>query len=71
MNRSIDAEQIDRTLSHLAQLRHQCCPEHVDVLDHLRPAWLAADTWDIVLEDIELQRYSARVSDRRLRLVRV
>ena len=74
MNRSIDAEQVERTLSHLAQLRHQCSPEHIDVLENLRPAWLAADTWDIVLEDFEVQRYSAhasgaRASGGRLRLV--
>ena len=69
MNRSIDAEQVDHTLSHLARLRHQCSPEHMDVLENLRPAWLAEDTWDIVLEDVEVQRYSARARGGRLRLV--
>ena len=69
MNRSIDAEQVERTLSHLARLRHQCTPEHFDVLENLRPAWLAEDTWEIVLEDVELQLYSARASGTCLRLV--
>lgn len=69
MNMDIDAEQVEHTLSHLAKLRHQCSPEHMDVLENLRPAWLAEDTWDIVLEDFEVQRYRARAGTGRLRLV--
>ena len=60
MNMGIDAEQVEHMLSHLAQLRHQCNPEHMDVLESLRPAWLEVNTWDIVLEDFEAQRYSDR-----------
>ena len=62
MNMSIDAKQVEQTLSHLAQLRHQCHPEHMDVLESLRPAWLGVDTWDIVLEDFEAQRYGDRAT---------
>lgn len=60
MNTTIDAEQVEHMLSHLARLRHQCNPEHSNVLESLRPAWLGVDTWDIVLEDFEAQRYSER-----------
>jgi hypothetical protein len=32
----------------------------MDVLDSLRPSWLARDAWDILLDELETQRYRER-----------
>lgn len=69
MEASIDAKQTERVLSHLARLRHHCDQEGLDVLESLRPAWLGADVWDIVLEDLEAQHYRERARVVHLRLV--
>lgn len=69
MDVNIDAEQIEHVLSRLARLRHQRDQEDMDVLESLRPAWLGVDAWDIVLEDLEAQRYRERARVVRLRLV--
>lgn len=70
MDVGIDAKQTERVLSHLARLRHHCDQEHMDVLESLRPAWLGADAWDVVLEDLEAQHYRERARVVRLQLVR-
>lgn len=70
MDAGIDAGQIERVLSHLARLKHRRNPEDAEVLDDLRPAWLRADTWDVVLEDLEVQHYRERPRTARLQLVR-
>lgn len=59
MDMNIDAEQIERVLSCLAQLRHDRDrnPNEVNVLDRVKPAWVRMDTWDAVLDDLEAQRY--------------
>lgn len=67
---AIDAKQTERVLSHLARLRHQRERDEPDVLDSLRPAWLGMDAWEIVLDDLETQRYKERRHVSRLRLVR-
>lgn len=59
MDAGIDANQTERVLSQLARLRHHG-DEGLDVLESLRPAWLGPDAWDIVLEDLEAQRYRER-----------
>ncbi|MEO8748203.1 MAG: hypothetical protein ABI379_11205 [Rhodanobacter sp.] len=69
MNVSIDAEQIERVLSHLARLRQQHGQEDLGALESLRPAWLGVNAWDIVLEDLKAQRYRERAHVVRLRLV--
>lgn len=70
MDAGIDAKQIERVLSHLARLKHRRNPEDTDALDDLRPAWLRADTWDVVLEDLELQHFREHVRPASLQLVR-
>ncbi|MGH8114035.1 MAG: hypothetical protein ACREPS_03120 [Rhodanobacteraceae bacterium] len=69
MDAGIDAKQIDCALSHLARLRHHCDQAALDVLESLRPVWLGMDAWDVVLEDLEAQRYRERARVVRLRLV--
>jgi hypothetical protein len=69
MDTSVDAKQTERVLSHLARLKHRRDPEGQDLLESLRPAWLAADAWDIVLEDLEAQHYRERARVVHLRLV--
>ncbi|MGH8162212.1 MAG: hypothetical protein ACRESR_08750 [Gammaproteobacteria bacterium] len=71
MDMGIDAKQTERVLSHLARLRHHCDREDMEgALESLRPAWLGGDAWDIVLEDLEAQRYRVRARVVRLQLVR-
>ncbi len=70
MDTAIDAKQTERVLSHLARLMHHRDQEGLDVLESLRPAWLGADAWDIVLEDLEAQRYRERARVARLQLVK-
>ncbi|MGH8190380.1 MAG: hypothetical protein ACREP2_02935 [Rhodanobacteraceae bacterium] len=69
MDVGIDAKQTERVLSHLARLRHNCGDEGTDTLESLRPSWLGLAAWDIVLEDLEAQRYRERARVARLRLV--
>lgn len=69
MGTKVDAEQIERVLSHLARLRQRHDAADLDVLEGLRPAWLGMDAWDIVLEDLQAQRYRQRAHSVRLRLV--
>lgn len=69
MGTKVDAEQIERVLSHLARLRQRHDPADLDVLEGLRPAWLGMDAWDIVLEDLQAQRYRQRAHNVRLQLV--
>ena len=69
MDVGIDARQTERVLSVLARLRHHADPESQDVLDSLRPEWLGMDAWDIVLDDLETQRYRERKRVVKLRLV--
>lgn len=69
MDTGVDAKQTERVLSQLARLKHHCDQEGFDVLESLRPAWLGADAWDIVLEDLEAQRYRERARVVHLRLV--
>jgi hypothetical protein len=57
---AIDAEQTERVLSYLARLRHRRDQGEMDLLESLRPTWLGMDAWDIVLEDLETQRYKER-----------
>ncbi len=70
MDRGIDAGQIERVLSHLARLKHRRNPEDMDALDDLRPAWLGLDTWDVVLEDLEVQHFRAHARTASLQAVR-
>ena len=70
MDMSLDAEQIEHILSHLARLKHHSADGNVRVLDSLRPAWLGLGAWDIVLEDLESQRYRKHARSVQLRLVR-
>ena len=69
LNTSVDARQIEHVLSHLARLRQLRGPTDLDALDGLRPAWLRPDTWDIVLEDLQAERYRNRPHKVQLRLV--
>jgi hypothetical protein len=73
MDLGIDAAQTERVLSQLARLRHRGNREEMDVLDSLKPSWLGADAWDIILEDLDAQHYRERDRERvrvpRLRLV--
>jgi len=57
---AIDAEQTERVLSYLARLRHHRDQGEMDLLESLRPTWLGLDAWDVVLEDLETQRYKER-----------
>jgi hypothetical protein len=57
---AIDAKQTERVLSYLARLRHHRDQGEPDVLESLRPEWLGMDAWDIVLDDLETQRYKER-----------
>lgn len=57
---AIDAEQTERVLSYLARLRHHRDQGEMDLLESLRPTWLGMDAWDMVLEDLETQRYRER-----------
>jgi hypothetical protein len=69
MDVHVDAKQTERVLSQLARLKHHCGQEGLDVLESLRPTWLGADAWDIVLEDLEAQHYRGRKRIAQLRLV--
>lgn len=69
MDRTIDARQIERVLSHLARLRHCRDWAEADVLESLRPAWMGLDTWEVVLEDLEAQHYKERRRVAQLRSV--
>jgi hypothetical protein len=69
MDTNIDAKQIEHVLSHLARLRQRRDPADLDALEGLRPAWLGLDAWDIVLEDLQTERYRQRAHSVRLRLV--
>jgi hypothetical protein len=62
MDAAIDAKQTERVLSYLARLRHHRDQEEMDLLESLRPTWLGMDAWDVVLEDLETQRYKERPS---------
>ena len=57
---AIDAKQTERVLSYLARLRHHRDQDEMDILESLRPTWLGMDAWDLVLEDLETQRYKER-----------
>lgn len=63
---AIDAEQTERVLSYLARLRHDRDQGEMDILESLRPTWLGMDAWDVVLEDLETQRYKERGRAERL-----
>lgn len=67
---AIDAKQTERVLSYLARLRHYRDQAEPDVLESLRPAWLGMDAWDVVLDDLETQRYKERKRVARLELAR-
>lgn len=72
MKTASDARQIEQVLSHLARLKHDAGTQDSDLLEDLRPIWLSPDAWDIVLEDLEAQRYREHVRMRQapqLRLV--
>lgn len=69
MDTSMNAEQVEHMLSHLARLRHRGDRADIDVLENLKPAWLRADAWDILLEDLKAQRYRERAHGVRLRLI--
>lgn len=69
MDEGIDARQTERVLSHLARLKHHGDPQQLDALESLRPAWLTADAWDVVLDELEVQHYRERARVVRLRLV--
>lgn len=60
MDATIDAKQTERVLSYLARLRHHRDQGEMDILESLRPTWLGMDAWDVVLEDLEIQRYKER-----------
>jgi hypothetical protein len=70
MDMRIDAEQIEHVLSHLARLRQQRDQGHTDMLEGLRPSWLSVGAWDVVLEDLQAQRYKERARSVQLRLVK-
>lgn len=67
---TIDAEQTERVLSYLARLRHHRDLGEMDLLESLRPTWLGMDAWDVVLEDLETQRYKERAREARLQPAR-
>ena len=69
MRVSIDAEQIESMLGHLARLSHLRDQEDGNLLESLRPAWLGMAAWEILLEDLKAQRYRQRGHAVRLRLV--
>jgi hypothetical protein len=60
MNTGIDARQTDYVLDHLARLQHR---RDQDTLESLRPPWLGLDAWDVLLEDLETQRYKELPSE--------
>jgi len=62
MDATIDAKQTERVLSYLARLRHHRDHGEMDILESLRPTWLGMAAWDVVLEDLETQRYKERSS---------
>lgn len=74
MDVEIDAKQIEHVLSHLARLQHGRDQKDMDALENLRPAWLGIGAWEVILEDLEVERYRARDRARarvvRLQLVR-
>lgn len=57
MDVSIGTEQVERLLNCLAHLRHHRNRENVNILDGLRPAWMKMSAWDVILDDLEAQRY--------------
>jgi hypothetical protein len=63
---AIDAKQTERVLSYLARLQHHRDQGEMDLLESLRPTWLGMDAWDVVLEDLETQRYKERTRAVRL-----
>lgn len=69
MDPGIDAAQTERVLSQLARLRHRGDREEMNALESLRPSWLRADAWDLVLEDLAAQCYRERARVPQLRLV--
>lgn len=74
MDTNVDAEQIERVLNRLARLWQHDDHDGMNGLDSLRPAWLRADAWDVILEDLAAQRCPNPGSPRvpaqpRLRLV--
>ncbi len=69
MDMGIGAEQIERVLNHLARLRQRGGQGDIDLLESLRPAWLGASAWDVVLEDLQAQRYRNPAGRATLRLV--
>ena len=69
MDAAIDAKQTERVLSYLARLRHYRDQQEETVLESLRPTWLGMDVWDVVLDDLETQRYRERARVAQLRLV--
>lgn len=71
MDTKIDAEQVERVLNCLAQRKQsQDLGDAASRLEELRPPWLRAATWDVLLDDLAAQRYRERVT-RKPRLVRV
>ena len=70
MDPSINPEQVESVLSHLARLRHHGSPAGTKALESLRPAWLGITAWDMLLEDLDAQRYRERKHAVRLRLVK-
>ena len=70
MEPGIDARQIEQVLSHLARLQHRRDHADADTLDELKPGWLDLDTWEVVLDDLETQRYQQHTRAPRLQLVR-
>ncbi|HET9817734.1 MAG TPA: hypothetical protein VFP92_01040 [Rhodanobacteraceae bacterium] len=73
MDPGIDTRQTEYVLDHLARLQHRCDQDAMDALESLRPSWLGLDAWDVLLEDLEAQRYRECPRERprvvRLRLV--
>ena len=69
MNMRIGAEQIEYTLSYLANLRQRHSHADMEALEALRPAWIGLDAWDMLLDDVRSQRHTGRASRAHLRLV--
>ena len=69
MNMRIDAEQIEYTLSYLANLRQRRSHADMETLETLRPAWIGLDAWDMLLDDVRSQRYRDPARRTHLRLV--
>jgi len=75
MDGSIGTEQVERVLNYLAHLRHYSDRENVNALDSLRPTWMKMSAWDVILDDLEAQRYRepaarpVRLAERPVRLV--